>query len=231
MYEHNNPIFDTGLSINKMTLKTAFSHRIELTAVFATGILKFIFMDWLMWRAFYIAGICILWIGYIFFSLSADRNILRHWGFKREHFKPVLVLLTPLVVVSIIFSFLYGHFNHSLSFTWQVIPILFMYPVWGVLQQYLMLGITSNSLMDILGTKTSRYLVIFIVSALFSLIHYPSLVLMAITFVMEVVFVIVYFRWKNLWAIGIAHGWVATFLLYYVLERNLWTELFGRFQI
>jgi hypothetical protein len=41
---------------------------------------------------------------------------------------------------------------------------------------------------------------------------------------MEVVFIIVYIKWRNLWAMGIAHGWIATFILYFVLERDLWAE-------
>ena len=182
-----------------------------------------------MWRSFYIAGICIIWLTYIFYRLSANKDILKHWGFKKEYFKPTLLLLTPLVFLSIIFSILYGHFNHSLFFTWQIIPVLLLYPAWGVLQQYLMLGIISNDLIEIFEAKVSRYLIVFIVSALFTLIHYPSLVLMAFTFFMEAVFIAVYLKWRNLWAIGIAHGWIATFLLYYVLERNLWAELFGKF--
>jgi uncharacterized membrane protein (DUF485 family) len=52
---------------------------------------------------------------------------------------------------------------------------------------------------------------------------------MAFTFAMEVIFLTVYFKWRNLWAIGLAHGWIATFLIYYVLDRDLWTELFAWF--
>jgi len=215
--------------MKQMTMKPLAFQRIELTAVFITGALKFMFMDWFQWRAFYIAGICILWGSYIYYRLSTDNDVLKHWGFKKENFRPALILLTPWVFLNIIFSILFGYFNHSLVFTWQIIPVLFMYPAWGIIQQYLMLGIISNDLMDVFGSRASRYLVMFIVSALFALIHYPSLMLMAFVFVMEAFFMVVYYRWRNLWAIGIAHGWIATFLLYFVLERDLWIELFGRF--
>lgn len=215
--------------MNHMILKTAAFHKIELTAVLITGVLKFIFMDWFQWRVFYIAGICLLWITYIYYRLSRDRDILKHWGFKKEKFRQSLVILMPVVFLSVIFSILYGHFNRSLFFTWQIIPVLLLYPAWGILQQYLMLGIISNDLMEISEARVSRYLIAFIVSALFALIHYPSLMLMAFTFFMEAIFIVVYLKWRNLWAIGIAHGWIATFLLYYVLERDLWSELFGRF--
>jgi hypothetical protein len=138
-------------------------------------------------------------------------------------------LLSPLVLLSIIVSILYGHFKNSFFITWSIIPILILYPVWGIIQQYLMLGIVSQGLLSIFETKRKRLVIVFLVSFFFSLIHYPGYFLMIFTFVMEVVFIAVYWRWRNLWAIGIAHGWIATFLIYYVLERDPWTELFQWF--
>ena len=182
-----------------------------------------------MMRAFYIAGICLFWIAYIFYRVSVNNNILSFWGFKREFFKQTMLSLLPFVILSITVSILYGHFNNGLFITWHIIPIFILYPLWGIIQQYLMLGIISNSLLSIFEVKLNRYITIFLVSFLFGLIHYPSFFLMIFTFIMELVFITVYFRWRNLWAIGIAHGWIASFLLYFVLERDLWTELFKWF--
>ena len=186
-------------------------------------------MDWLMMRAFYIAGISLFWLIYIFYRFSVNRNILSFWGFKKEFLKKTIIFLSPLVFLSIIVSILYGYFKNGLLITWSIIPILILYPMWGIIQQYLMLGIISQSLLTILEAERKRFVIIFLVSFFFGLIHYPTYFLMIFTFIMEVVFITVYFKWRNLWAIGIAHGWIATFLLYYVLERDLWTELFQLF--
>ncbi|MGW8317105.1 MAG: CPBP family glutamic-type intramembrane protease, partial [Bacteroidales bacterium] len=83
----------------------------------------------------------------------------------------------------------------------------------------------AESVISLLGVNFNRRLVILIIPLLFSLVHYPSFVLMIFTFFMEMVFMVVYLKWKNLLAIGLAHGWIATFLLYYVMERDLWSEL------
>jgi uncharacterized protein len=187
------------------------------------------FMDWLDWRAFYITGIFLFWLGYIYYRVKSNRDTLKHWGFKKEYFKQTLLYLAPLVFIASVVSVLYSLFNKSLSFSWYFILVLILYPLWGIIQQFMMLGIISHNLVTITGGKMNRYLIIFLVSTLFSLIHYPSFFLMIFTFFLEVVFITVYLKWRNLWAIGIAHGWIATFILYYVLDRNLWSELFSMF--
>jgi uncharacterized protein len=210
-------------------LKYTNQLKFEILAVFITAVLKFMFMDWLDWRAFYITGIFLFWLGYIYYRVKSNRDTLKHWGFKKEYFKQTLLYLAPLVFIASVVSVLYGLFNKSLSFSWYFILVLILYPLWGIIQQFMMLGIISHNLVTITGGKMNRYLIIFLVSTLFSLIHYPSFFLMIFTFFLEVVFITVYLKWRNLWAIGIAHGWIATFILYYVLDRNLWSELFSMF--
>lgn len=200
-----------------------------MLVIIITAVFKFILMDWLNWRAFYIAGISLIWVSYILYRLMENRDILRQWGFKKENFKPSAIFLFPLVILSIFASLIYAYLNNSLLVTWHIVPILILYPGWGIIQQYLMLGIISRNMGTIFKLTISRYVTIFMVSALFSLIHYPNPFLMISTFLMEVIFITAYMSWRNLWVIGIAHGWIATFLLYYVLERDLWLEIISSF--
>lgn len=186
-------------------------------------------MDWLNWRAFYMVGVCLLWLGYILFRLKTNREYLTIWGFKKEYFKQTIIYLAPLIFISIIVSVLYSYYHKSLSFSWHFILVFFLYPFWGIIQQFMMLGIISQNLIAITEEKMSSFLVIFFVSILFCLVHYPSFILMGFTFFLEIVFITVYLKWRNLWAIGIAHGWIATFILYFILGRDLWAELLGRF--
>ena len=210
-------------------LKKNNLEQFEILAVVLSAILKFIFVDWLDWRAFYITGICLCWLGYIFYRINTKEGTLSLWGFKKEGFKQTVFILAPFIFLSIIASILYSNLNNKLFFTWQIIPIFFLYPLWGIIQQLLILGIFSHNLVSVLEIKINRYVIIFLISGLFSLIHYPDFLLMGFTFIMELVFITVYLKWRNLLPIGIAHGWIATFLLYYVMERNLWAELFSRF--
>ncbi len=215
-------------STNKILRITSYP-RIELIAVILTGVLKYLLMDWLQMRAIYIAGICIFWGAYILYRYSTNREVLKHWGFTRGNFKTSLAILLPLVVLSILASLIYAYLNGSLLFTWHIAPIICLYPIWGIIQQYLMLGLITNNLISLLKTSVNRYVLVLLISILFGLVHYTSYFLMFFTFAMEAVFMLVYFKWRNLWAIGIAHGLIASFLLHFVLMRDLWSELFAWF--
>ena len=225
-----NPSLETlTLVKSRAKLKYSKQQQFVILAVILTAMLKFIFMDCLQWHVFYITGIVLFWLAYILYRIKSDRETLILWGFKKEHFKQSMLYLAPLIFITGIASVLYGSMNNGLSFSWNIILILLLYPLWGLIQQFMMLGIISQNLANATEGKMNRYLIIFMVSALFSMVHFPSFFLMIFTFFLEVVFVTVYLKWKNLWAIGIAHGWMATFILYYVLDRNLWSELFSIF--
>lgn len=199
---------------------------LEIIAIGVTVILKFILMDWLKLRGVYITGVSLFWIWYVFYRVQTIPNILYKWGFKTSGFRQSFLFLLPFILITVFICILYADISKTLSFSWHIIPIFLLYPIWGVIQQFLMLGIIAQNLATLFNTTTHRYVIIIIISVLFSLIHYPSFFLMILTFCLEILFIVVYNKWRNLWAIGIAHGWVATFLLFYVLERDLWLELF-----
>jgi len=108
----------------------------------------------------------------------------------------------------------------------HLLPVLALYPVWGIVQQFMMICIVAENLSGLKKLSRNKPLVIVITSILFGLIHFPDFSLMIFAFVMEIAFLVIYYKWRNLWAIGLAHGWISTFLLFYVLGRDLWTELF-----
>jgi hypothetical protein len=133
---------------------------------------------------------------------------------------------TLVVVAAIIW---YGISVKAVFLNWHVIPVFVFYPVWGTIQQFLMVALIAGNLHAITVVKLSRPQIIVITSFLFSLVHYPGLLLMIFTFLMELLFITAYFRWKNLWALGLYHGWAASLLLFFVLGRDLWSELWAIF--
>jgi hypothetical protein len=120
-------------------------------------------------------------------------------------------------------------YSGSGIFSIHIIPVLLLYPAWGIIQQFMLVCIIARNLQDITYLSNHKIPVILLVSMFFSLVHYPYIILMAFTLLMEIIFLLVYDRWRNLWAIGLMHGWAATFLLYFVLHRDLWLELFAWF--
>ena len=202
---------------------------IELYAVALTVLLKFILMDWLGMRAFYITGTCLFWLGYVVFRYRKDHYILRFWGFTRENLTKSLYVLLPFLGTVAVFTWLYGMYSGVRILNIHVIPVLMLYPAWGIIQQFMLVCIIAQNLQNRVYFSSHKIRVILLVSLFFSMVHYPYIILMVFTLLMEIIFLLVYKRWRNLWAIGLIHGWTATLLLYYVLHRDLWLELFAWF--
>ena len=201
----------------------------EITAVAITVLLKFILMDWLNWRVFYLSGAMLFWVSYIVVQLKTDREIVTLWGLRNQNLSKTVLFLAPFVLITIAASLIYNTLHGEQPFSWQFIMICILYPFWGMIQQFILLALVLRNLLEISQLKRNRYIAILLVATAFSLVHFPDFFLMVLTFFMELVFIMAYFRSRNLWAIGTAHGWIATFVLYFVLHRNLWSELFSLF--
>lgn len=204
-------------------------HRIGIYAVLLTGISKFVMMDWLHLDLFYIISMGLIW-GYFFYTnYHQDPSILKHWGIHTKNFKRSFLFLLPFGIISMGGLIAYGYFNNVNILNWRIIPILFLYPGWGLLQQFIFLAIIGRMVQEMIPHTLNYTQRILFISILFSLIHAPNVILMICTFCMEWLFATAYFRWKNLLVPGLFHGWIASFLLYFLFGRDLWQELFSVF--
>ncbi|WP_462318711.1 CPBP family glutamic-type intramembrane protease [Marinilabilia sp.] len=198
---------------------------IEILAVVLTGALKFILMDWLELRALYISSACLFWIFYILRRFRTDRHILYQWGFRKNGFKQTINYCLAFSGPALTGILTYGFIYTPDFYQWNLIPILVMYPLWGVIQQFLMIGLIAGNLRTISSLDIDEKQVVLLVSVLFALAHYPDWILMGFTFIMEIFFIRAYFRFRNLWALGVLHGWLGGLFLYFIMERDLWHEL------
>lgn len=197
----------------------------EIYAVVLTGALKYVLMDWLEWRLFYIAGACLFWFFYIVNRYRADPEILRRWGFRKDFFWPAFLFILPYAIAIIAAIVWYGITYNATFLNWHVVPIFLLYPAWGVIQQFLMIAIIAGNLWTISTVSLSKSRIILVISVLFSIAHLPDLPLVVFTFFMELLFLIAYFRYRNLWPLGLYHGWIGSLLLFFVMGRDLWNEL------
>jgi uncharacterized protein len=202
---------------------------LEMAAVFATGLLKYVFMDWLYFRAFYITAACIFWSFYIYKRYRKNRLILQNWGFRKDHFNQTFLFLLPFALLMAAAIAWHGISHPAVFLNWHIIPVFIFYPVWGIIQQFLMVALVAGNLDSITTIKLSRIQIFLLTSVVFAWVHYPHLPIMIFTFFMELVFLYAFFKWKNLWALGLYHGWIASLLLFLVLGRDLWNELWAVF--
>jgi hypothetical protein len=199
--------------------------RLEILAVVVTGLLKFILMDWLGFRLFYVVAACIFWVIYVYREYRRNPIVYKSWGFQKVWFHSSFYFLLPVALIFFTGIILYGVFNHVQILNWHIIPVFVLYPAWGVIQQFMMVGLVAGNLKKLTDVKITDSQIILFTSFLFALVHFPSIPLMGYAFFIEIIFIKVYLRWPNIWTLGLFHGWISTLFIYFVLERDLWSEL------
>lgn len=201
----------------------------EIYAVLNTGLLKFVMMDWLNMRAVYITAAILFWTLFIYIRYKSNPAVFVYWGIRKENFKKSMWKLLPFGLIGIVSILLYGYWQDAEFSNWHILPVLIFYPIWGTFQQFIVAGLVAGNLDHNNMARLSRRTIIIIVSVLFALIHAPDWILVAYVLVMEIVFLSVFLRLRNIWALGIYHGIVSTLFLYFVSGRDLFKELYAVF--
>jgi len=201
---------------------------LEILAVVLTAIGKFIFMDYLNWRFPFVAFVIISWMTYIIYRSSKQPTILKYRGFRTDNFKSVLKRALPVGLLAIISFIGLGFYQSTINITWHIIPILILYPLWGTIQQFLLIAPTAGNLQDLKGQKLDKGAIIFFSALLFGFIHYPYIWLMIATFLLAIFYGWVYLKERNIYLLGLFHGWLGGIFYYTVLERDPFLEMFGK---
>lgn len=199
---------------------------IEIAAVVLTGIGKFIFMDHLNWRLPYVVLAIIAWSLYVIYRYKKDKLVLKDWGFRKDNFKKVMRLMLPFAIFSICSFFVIGYIQGTINLSWHIIPLLITYPIWGTVQQFLTIGLVAGNLSTLKCVRLNRATVVLLTAILFSLVHYPSIWLLIGTFVLALVYGYYYLRSKNLYVLGILHGWLGALFYYTVVDQDPFADIF-----
>lgn len=203
--------------------------KFELSAVLVTAVAKFLFMDFLNWRLLFTLTAIAFWVAYVIWRYKKDASVLSFWGFQKNHFGSVFKLLAPFGIFSIIAFLLIGYNQGTINVTWHIIPIFLLYPIWGVIQQFLVVGIVAGNLNIYPGIHINKWVIILITSTLFAAVHYPYWWLVVGTFILALLYSYIYLQKKNLFALGLYHGWLGAIFFYTVVGRDPWVEVFGVF--
>ena len=159
-------------------MKNGIKKNFELIAVLFTSILKFLLIDWLNARIIYIIGVSIFWIGYMLFR---KRTHNENEIFKLHNFKHSFIILLPIILLNGLACAFYAYNNNAFYISWHVLLVFLLYPLWGVIQQFIMLEAILINLIVFFNGKASNTILVFIVSTLFGIIHYPNAFLMIYT--------------------------------------------------
>ena len=201
----------------------------EISAAVLTGLGKILVADIFHQPLIFIISASLSWIIYALVRIKQDYSILQIWGFTGKSFKTAFKRLFPFFLIVVATCFIVGWIQDSMIFNWHMLILLIFYPFWGVIQQFLVIGLIAGNLSDQRRWNISKTLIVLTTATLFSIVHYPSLLLILGTFLLAVVYSLEYLKHRNLWALGIYHGWLACFYYYWVLERDPFVEVFGIF--
>ena len=202
---------------------------LEILAVIITGAGKFVFMDYLNWRLPFVIVAILFWSLYVRYRYKKDSQVLKDWGFRWDNFKSVLKLVFPFAMVSIVSFLAIGYFQNTLNPTWHIVPLLITYPIWGTVQQFLTIGIVAGNLSTLKSIKLNKIVVILITAILFSLVHYPSIWLLIGTFILALFYGYIYLKSKNLYVLGLFHGWLGALFYYTVLNQDPFADVFLKY--
>ena len=175
----------------------------------------------------FITGACLFWAGFIVVRAWQDRSIFRDWGFRADN---LLQAAGPAVVLFVVAAGCmagYAGLQGTFSFPLHTLPLLLVYPVWGVIQQFLALSIVVGNLERIRGLGRNKALLVLLGATLFGLIHAYDIRLVVGTFFLELVSIPLFLRYRNVWPLGVLHGWLGGLFYLWVLNRDLWAGTFG----
>ncbi len=202
---------------------------IEIAFAVLTAIGKVIFMDMLNWRLPFISIVIIGWISYILWQRKHHPERLKQWGFRLDTIGSVCKLVWPFAILAVCAFVAVGLWNNSIQWTWHIFPILLIYPLWGILQQFLVIALVAGNLQDFDEHKQRTPFILLGASTLFALIHYPHVWLIGGTFLLALFYGYVFLKERNIIVLGVLHGWLGALFFYTVLNRDPFIEVFGKY--
>lgn len=199
----------------------------EIGGVALTGVGHFVFraMDA---SKVYIPLASLGWGTYVYYRTRTDREFLSRVGFTSRDLGGGFRDSTFVAISATALMAGMAARNQSLTLHRDLIPLLLLYPAWGLVQQFLVQGLVSRNLTKAEGWLGSPYVVTPISAALFASVHLPNWKLTAGTFALGLAFTPVYLKHGNLWPLGLYHGWLGVLFYFWVLERNPWQEVVGK---
>lgn len=200
---------------------------LEIVAVVITGVGKFIFMDFLEWRFLYITTAIIAWSIYIFYCKRQNADILKYWGFRTDNLSRVASMVLPFGLISLIAFIVTGHFLNTLNVTWHIVPILIIYPLWGTIQQFLIISLIAGNMKDLKGQEWSNLTIMLATAFMFAVVHYPNVWLIFGTFILALFYTYIFLRNRNVFILGLFHGWLGGIFFYTIVDRDPFLEVFG----
>ena len=132
---------------------------------------------------------------------------MRVWGFRLDNLVHASRAPAAFAAVALVAMAIYGGLQGTLTWRPAMAVLLLLYPSWGLIQQFLLQAMFARNLHREVAWLRSPWRLAPLNALLFGLVHAPDLALMGATFLMGLAFTPMYLRDRNLWPLGVFHGW------------------------
>lgn len=170
------------------------------------------------------AGLSVSFLVYLLWRVRHTPGMLRSWGMRGDNFRLAIGPHLAFAALGSATTLGLGMAMGTLSFPPTFWITLALYPMWGTGQQFALQNLLAR---NVYGFTSNMFAVALIAAALFAASHYPRLELVALTAAAGVPFTLLYRRYPNLWAVGIAHGILGSVAVYAVLEEDPGAAIVG----
>lgn len=175
-------------------------------------------------NVFFTIGASVFWVTFVALRVHRNKDALVQWGFRLDNLREAALIPAVIFVFAALAFAAYAVAKHQFKFPLHTLPLFLIYPLWGVIQQFLVLGILVGNLEKI-GALRQRPIILVVVGALvFGAIHMPDPVLTAGTTMLALVYVPLFLKHRNVLPLGVVHGWIGTLFYLWILGRDVWTE-------
>lgn len=192
----------------------------ELVAAGVTAAGKFVLADWLGLRLEFTVGAIAFWVAYVVLRHKANPTVLQRWGFRRAGSGEATILSALALAVGGGYCLAHALVTGEAIVNGNLLLILLLYPAWGLIQQFLLVALLADNMMALTRERTPEFVIVMTSALVFSAIHFPETDLMIATFFLGAATTLIFFRTRNLWAVGVLHGWFASLFYFLVMGHD-----------
>ena len=157
--------------------------------------------------------------------ILCKKDKLSEWGLDTKNLRTSFLVSTTYFVVILIGIVLYLKItdNSNIIINKNFIITLFLYLIWGILQQFIIQSMIIRNIKDIFNID--KLLLLLLSAVLFSIVHINDKTLLILTIFMGLIWTRIYLEHKNIIPIGIYHGILGTIYYYWIIKKDILKEI------
>ncbi len=198
---------------------------LEILALAGTAGAHLLTWNWPVLHAALVPSLVLGWTVWFTVRCRSQTTLRRELGITRAGLRPTLAWTLPLAALSILCFGAFAVIQGTLSLPWTLALLALSYPIWGLTQQLMVQGVLVRHLGSVGWFADRPWAIALAAGLLFGAVHWPFPLLMAGTSVMGAVFALVYLKHRNLWPLGVLHGWVGALFFLWVMDKDPMAEL------